>query len=231
MTGRRARAWLRARFPSISTRLAVLAGGTATGVAVGGPAPLPLLAVGATSLALEEGRSALLEHWHKRAVRTLEPSIERLGDERFNELMAQPRPAALTLRAMRAAAVITIEEHIDVLARVLRDGLTGDLPEPDIQHLIGVLTELTPEAVAVLHALTLEPVSTDTSATKRTTHLDRVLAEQIGMPLGVARHALARLELHGAAARTAGGSNGEDGFDIQPLGQRLLDYLAGDDPP
>lgn len=190
--------------------------------------PAGVVLAASTGVVVRLSGDALRRFWDERSQTVLAPSVKEWGDDGLAELLvASPQASALALRALQVGGVIPIEEHVQVLGQVLHDGLTETLDPLDAVSLVEILGRLTPESVAVLDGLTgdsgLDPPTP--------THLDRRLASALQMPMGTLRAALSILETNGAASRTRGGSNGEDGYEIQPLGLQLLEYLRVQEQP
>lgn len=111
------------------------------------------------------------------------------------------------------------EAHVDALAAVLRDGLTGIHDGDETSCLLDAVGTIAPDGVAILQLLV------ETQPTGHPHFVDSMIAEQFGWPRARVRTALRRLEDAGAAETIGGLLGGGEGWNPLPSGRKVLRYL------
>ena len=190
------------------------AGATATaggsGLAFGSAAAAPVL----TRIGY-----AVIGHFDRRASQVLEPAVHALGADELGELLeGNPALLALAIRAVDHAGRMIDEEHIRVLAAVLRDALQERIVVDTALSIMDVLGRMRPTTVVVLHHLARSP-EVDSG------HYVKTISEQTGIPIGTVRGALRLLEEAGAATAAEARTDGGELWRIEQGGNQLLCYL------
>jgi hypothetical protein len=165
-------------------------------------------------------------HLVRRRTRLLQPAIEALGDEGAAMRMEEdPRLLSLALRAADMAARAEWEEHVDALAAVLRDGLTGFHDADETSRLLDAVGTISPDGVVVLRTLV------ETEPPDHPHFVDTTIAEQFGWSRARVRTALRRLEDAGAAETIGNLWGGSEGWGPLPLATEVLRYLRDANAP
>jgi hypothetical protein len=83
---------------------------------------------------------AVIGHFDRRASQVLEPAVHALGADELGELLeGNPAMLALAIRAVDQAGRMIDEEHVRVLAAVLRDALQDRIVVETALSLMDVL--------------------------------------------------------------------------------------------